>query len=355
MIPLGEYRPDLPDFQNPGATEALNAFPDFTSYRRIPGQNALDNATGAPAAAVIGAFYSEQQPASLEAAGTQWMYAGTVAKLYRYAAAIAPAAWADVTRVAGGDYTAGRWRFVKFGARVIGVDGSGAPQSFLEGTDTDFSALAGSPPSGAQVVSVVRDFVNMAPLSNTQHWSAIDDPEDWTPSATTQSDTQTIPEGGFITGLASGEYGVTFMENAIYRQTYIGSPLIFQFDKITSNVGMRLDTSLAQFENICFFHSGDAFYMLVGGQQLIPIGEGKVDRFFRDEFPGNVTPAYIKSACVDTVRKLYCVHYQNADGDARLLFYHWPSQRWSRMEAVVDSANVVEFIVAAKTIMTGAE
>jgi hypothetical protein len=350
MIPFGEWRPDLPDFQHPGATEAKNVIPDFNSYRPFPAKHTVSPVSGAPATDVTGAFYSETPPTSLATLGEGFVYAGTATKLHRYwldSTTVGSDTWSDVTRTTVGDYTSGQWQFAKFGTRIIAVNGADGPQSYVEGSSTDFAALAGSPPTGARFVSVVRDFVNMAPNGNTQHWSAINDPEDWTPSATTQSDTQTVPEGGIITGLAGGEYGLTFMENAIYRQTYIGSPLIFQFDRITSLIGMSNGNGLAQHEDMVFFHSGEGFFVIKGGQQIIPIGEGKVDRYVINETQATSTI----TGAIDPFRKIYVARLTRTADDFEqheLLIYHWPSGRWSRVELAVE-ADEFTFLFSAKS------
>ncbi len=69
-------------------------------------------------------------------------------------------------------------------------------------------------------MTVVRDFVVAANVGGEEsrvYWSDINDETDWTPSTASQSDSQLIPDGGDIIGLAGGEYGLVFLERAIYR------------------------------------------------------------------------------------------------------------------------------------------
>lgn len=330
MIEFGEWLPDLHDFQNPGATEAKNVIPDFNSYRPMPWLSAVDNS--APAADAQYGFYSP--------GASDFIYSGSPTHLYRYQInGDEPAAWTDVSRTTGGAYTNVTWRFAKFGNFVIANNDADVPQAFEEGTDTDFSALAGSPPT-AKYVTTIRDFVFMAGVSanrNRVYWSAINDAEDWTPSSTTQSDTQDIPDGGGVSGLAGGDRGLVFQKNQIWRVSYVGSPLIFQFDKVTTNVGLGAsgnDRSIAQFENLTFFYSDAGFMMLVDGTQLVPIGAGKVDRYFTDILGTFGASGLIYSAAVDPLRKLYMVQHaaeplSDTSIEYRLLMYHWPSQRWS--------------------------
>ncbi len=55
-----------------------------------------------------------------------------------------------------------------------------------------------------------------------------------------------IPDGGDITGITGGEFGIVFLEKAIVRMSYIGSPLFFQFDTISRNIGCIEGGSIAQ-------------------------------------------------------------------------------------------------------------
>lgn len=339
MIPFGEWLPDLPDFQNPGATVATNVIPNFASYRPFKDSATIDKTGGVPpASTVLGATHVNIDSTS----GA--VHAGTAAKLHRYDYGSSANAWADVTRTTVGDYTATTWRFAQFGKRIIAVNGSDVAQSYVEGSSTDYAALAGSPPSAPRTIAVVRDFLQMAPASNVLTWCAQNDPTDWTPSATTQADSQEIPEGGIIMGQVGGQYGTIFMESAIYRQTYIGSPIIFQFDKISANTGLLHDGTIATHDDMIFFWSGEALLMLVGGQQIIPIGRGKVDKFLRDDMERAATaPSAFLSACIDPQNQCYCLLYgaqdDVADIQKKILFYHWPSQRWSVAEVGTYTAN----------------
>ena len=70
--------------------------------------------------------------------------------------------------------------------------------------------------------------------------------------------------------------------------SYVGVPLIFQFDKIADNIGAFAPKSVASYGNMVFFLAQDGFYKLTGGQQLTPIGNGKVDNFFFDDLSSNL-------------------------------------------------------------------
>ncbi len=120
-------------------------------------------------------------------------------------------------------------------------------------------------------------------------WSGLNDSSTWTPSQATQSGYQDIVgTHGNIQAIVGGEsFGVIFMERAIYRMDYVGTPLIFQFSKIADNIGAFAPKSVVSFGSDIFFLAQDGFYKLSGGQQLTPIGNGKIDDFFLQDITSN--------------------------------------------------------------------
>ena len=79
----------------------------------------------------------------------------------------------------------------------------------------------------------------------------------------------------------------------------------------------------------------DSFYMVRAGQQVVPIGRGKIDKTFWADF--DETSQFRSSSAIDPVRGLYVFAYPaNGSGGTpnRLLIYNWHTGRWSR--AVID-------------------
>jgi hypothetical protein len=328
MIPVGPWFPDLPALANPGALEALNVIPDAASYRPLP---AFAEQGNAMAGRVQGAIYARG------VAGTIAQFAGDGMKLYKWDSS--GVNWLDVSRAVGGPYVTpvdGGWSMTQFGDLVIAVNGTDAPQKFTIGSSTNFGALGGSPPVG-RLIATVRDFTVMGRIAatvNRVQWSGINNAETWASSQVTQADFQDLPDGGYVMGLVGGEYGVVFQERSIKRMTYVGVPLIFQFDEIARGIGTPAEGSVARYEDMAFFLSDEGFYMLAGAQQLRGIGHNKVDRYFWNDV--NQSYLYRVSSAVDPVNKLYVVTYPgsgSADGTPnRLLIYNWQADRWSRAE-----------------------
>jgi hypothetical protein len=262
------------------------------------------------------------------------VFAGGATKLFKVSST--DLTMEDVSKAAG--YTGvNRWQFVQFGNYALASNGSEKIQYFDVSSSTDFADLAAAAPV-AKYITVVRDFVVGANIGNSANpsrvqWSDINDPTDWTAGGASQSDYQELPDGGDITGITGGEFGIVFLEKAIVRMSYIGSPLFFQFDTISRNVGCVEGGSIAQYGGITYFLSDDGFYSC-NGQQITGIGSEKVDRYFY----GNANIGNIDSisAAVDPERNLVIWNYTTISGNRALIIYNFETQKWSEADTDVD-------------------
>lgn len=243
----------------------------------------------------------------------------------------------DVTRAAGAYTGTNRWQFVQFGNYALASNGSEKIQYYDVTSSTQFADLAAAAPV-SKYITVVRDFVVGANIGAGTYptrvqWSDINDPSDWTPGAASQSDYQDLPDGGDVTGITGGEFGIVFLEKAIVRMSYIGSPLFFQFDTISRNVGCIEGNSIAQYGGISYFLSDDGFYS-TNGQTLTGIGAEKVDRYFFNN--ANIGDIDTISASVDPERNIVIWNYGNVSGGRSLLIYNFQTQKWSSASTDVD-------------------
>jgi hypothetical protein len=326
MIPFAEWRPDMPAL-GPWAREALNVVPAEESYRPF---NGLQGVSSPLASRAQGAAWFRGS------AGATRMFVGDASKLYL----LAGSTWNDVSRTAGGPYAPGGdnlWRFTQFGSLALAVNGVDAPQKFDLSLGTNWTALGGSPPVGT-FITTVRDFVLMGKIGSAPQriqWSGFNNAEIWGVVAASQADLQELPDGGNVTGLVGGEYGLVFQETSVRRMSYEGPPVVFRIDKIANDIGCSVPGSVAGLLDMAFFLHKSGFYMVKGGQAVAPIGRGKVDRTFWAEF--DETNHFRSSAAIDPVRGLYVFAYPangNNGTPNRLLIYNWRTERWSR--AVLD-------------------
>ena len=325
MIPVGPWAPDMPDFQSQGSTEALNVIPKGTSYGPFPSFASISSALNARCQGAVFARKSD---------GSGVIFAGDATKLYR----LSGVTFSDVSRTAGGAYATpadGGWTFVQFGPLIHAFNGIDAPQQFDIDSDSNFSAMSGSPPVSAYA-AVVGDFVmtgQQPGARNRVQWGPINQTGSWTPSQVTQADSQDLPDGGWVQGLVGLEQaGIIFQEFCIRRCAYVGPPLIFQFGKIADSIGATIPGSIASHKDLIFFVDRSGFYMIVGGYQVAPIGEQRVNRYFWND----VDQGYLQrvSAAIDPVNGLYVISYPGAGNSGgnpnRTLVYAFNLDRWAR-------------------------
>jgi hypothetical protein len=207
-------------------------------------------------------------------------------------------------------------------------------------SSTTITATGNAPT--AKFVTVVRDFVVAGYVAGEEsrvYWSDINNELNWVASASSQSDSQYLPDGGNITGLAGGEYGLVFLERAIYRMTYSGSPFFFQFDAISRTLGCLSAGSIAQFGGVTYFLADDGFY-LCDGQNVQPIGLEKVNRWFFDT--AVLTDiANTMSAAIDPIRGLAVWCFPNKEGGSLLLIYNIQLKRWAYASTDVTSISYI--------------
>jgi hypothetical protein len=322
-IVLGEWLPDQPGVTGV-VTDAKNCyavqngyapFPSEAEYSDDAGQNLLLTFAGKFAGAT-----------NLFAAGATQVY-----KFDSNDAGLDPLTTTGYTAVEG-------WDVTQFGSQIILANGINRLQSYDMSSSVYVTDLSADAPS-AKYVTVVRDFVVAANVSggeeNKVYWSDINDETDWIPGAASQSDFQVMPDGGDITGLAGGEYGLIFLERAIYRMSYSGSPFFFQFDAISRSLGCISNGSIAQYGGLTYFLADDGFYAC-DGQSVKQIGAEKVNRWFFD----NAAPDEISttmSATVDPVRKLAIWCFKNTLGGKTMLIYSIDLGRWTYADTTATS------------------
>lgn len=304
MPDFGAWLPDLPQIGHPGLTQARNVYASPLGYRPVKNLSAVT--TALPATWRGGGSFVGPD-------GTTCTLAGTNGGFYSYGSG----SW---TLTNAGSYSA-PWRFAQFGTLVVGVNG-GAPVKYTIAAGTG-AALGGSPPNAA-MIAIVRDFVFLAgdgSANSTVYWSSINNAEAWT-VGTNQCDKQPLPDGGPITGLAGGEYGLVFQETAIHRFSYVGSPVIFQRDKISDGVGCIAAGSVATHGRLTFFLSQRGFFACSDGD-IQPIGQDKVSKTFWDTYSRSEVVSGIRCA-IDPQRTL--VIWSMTD---RLWIYNWTLDRWT--------------------------
>ena len=321
-ILFGEWLPDQPGVTG-AVTDAVNCYPVSNGY--APFKSEADYSDSASQNLLITFAGKFDSVNSLFAAGATQIF-----KFDSNDTSLDPLTTAGYTAVEG-------WDVTQFGSRMILANGQDKLQAWQLNASTYFGDLAAAAPT-AKYVTVVRDFVvaaNDGSDTSKVYWSDINNETSWTPSSTSQADSQILPDGGDITGLAGGEYGLVFLERAIYRMAYAGSPFFFQFDAISRSLGCISNGSIIQYGNLTYFLADDGFYVC-DGQTTKSIGVEKINRWFFD----NAIPSQIAtgmSATVDPINKLAIWKFNNSFGGKSMLIYSIDLSKWSYAQTTADS------------------
>ena len=291
------------------------------------------------------------------------VYAGTNTKLYR----IIKTAVTDVSK-AGGYATLPDvpWSFAVHGQRIIATNGIDPVQMYLEGTSSSFSNLitSGVTSLKAKYATIIKRWLFLANTNDSIYgnqpqrvwWSAINDPTNFpTPgtqlAANNLSDFQDQPGGhGAIRGIAGNlgtADGAVFFERAVWRIIYSGLPNIFDFVPAEGARGLLASGSLNQYGSQVAYLAEDGFYMFDGSNSL-PIGKGKIDRFFLNDLQSNYLDRI--SSTSDPTRGLLIWAYPGVgsiNGNPnRLLIYSQPFDKWT----ITDATSVqIEFLLRGAT------
>lgn len=339
MIPFGEWLPDLPENQNPGALIAENVVPQINSYR---GLNSLASFTNALAGACLGSFWAQDD------SGAVFNFAGDTTSLYNLTGGTT---WADISGLSA-PFSAGNWEFTKFGETILAVNDQDPMQKYEMGVDAVFSDQPGSPPDAAHIATV-RDFIMIGDIPsqgpNFVRWSGYNNSEIWAPSIATQSDFQELfGRGGRVQRIVPGDYAVIFTEQSIWRADYVGPPVIFQFDEVERKRGTPAPNSVAWTGENVFYWGWDNFYVF-NGRVSQPISANKVSRWFQENAASNAWDSM--RAAIDRINRLVIWAFRTSAANTinnNLIIYNWAADRWST--AVIDTQILDEFVSPGFTL-----
>lgn len=321
LIPFGRFHPDADGVNAPILKVAKGVRPVAAGFAPFESPVAVGDSVGAEVRGAV---------SLLDSSGNVLSFAGTETDLYKLGSG---GAWSDVSRTSGGDYATGsteRWRFTEYGDNIIATNGIDNIQKYTMSSSSNFEDLGGSPPK-SRYLTVVRDFVVLGYLSSDAkavRWSDLNNAEEWTISASTLSDINSLPDGGPIQGLVGGEVGYIFQRDAVTRMTFVpGSGEIFQFDKMESGRGLFAPDSLVHNASQAYYMGVDGCYsmnLVTGVSQPLGVGKWR-DWFVNDMRSGSQSLAY---GALAPQKNLYMLSYVstssvNETTPDRILLYDW--------------------------------
>lgn len=229
-----------------------------------------------------------------------------------------------------------QWQFAQFGNLVFATQENAVLQVYDLSASSAFADCAGSPPQAAYISVVGRFLVLSGLLSNPYriHWSGLNATTTWT-SGTSSSDFQDFPDGGIVRGVAGGEFGVVFQDQAIRRMSYIpGSPLIFQIDRISQDKGLFAPYSIIRAGELIFFHSAQGFFKIAPGGIPEQIGRERVDRFFFEDLDKTELRMFVGASDPRGTRAFWA--YKSTAGQTglydKIIGFDYVLNRWFTIE-----------------------
>ncbi len=277
--------------------------------------------------------------------GTQRLLAATQSRIYQANAT----AWVDYSAATYTGSTDSRWEFRQFGDVTIAVNGVDDPQTATAAT---FATLTAMPV--AKLVETVAGFVMVANISDASYayadgwWcSALLDETNWTPDVATQSARSRLTETpGEITALRSlGGDVVAFKASSMYVGRYVGTPIIWQWQRVPGDVGAASQQGIVSDGAALFWWGGDDFYRFDGSRPQ-PIGEA-VRRWFAAE----ASQAYLYKMLgqYDRARSLARWYFvpNGSSTPTRCIVFNTRTGAWGRADRDVQA--IVEYVSSAIT------
>lgn len=335
IVPIGDYRPDVPAYLGTHATQASNIFPrsDGTDG---PLRGPVNLTTTISTTAVYGACTVRAVD------GTSYTLAGTANALWWQSGT----GWTNASG-ASAPYSAsavGVWRFAQFGQNILATDYDDAIQTSTFGGT--FADLGGTPPKARFIQTFEPGFVMLGYINDgsergsTVRWSELNDAASWptigsSAAAAAQSDEQDLPNGGAIMGLQAavgGAAGAVWTAHSIYRVEYIGAPQVFAFREIARGSGCMCANGTVTVNGTAFYVSEEGFQAF-DGQAETAIGFGRVSRTFLNEV--DTQQLHRVWVTVDPIRKIVIWAYPRA-GSAypdRWFIYSYATDKWRYADA----------------------
>mgnify|MGYP001306329993 CR=1 FL=1 len=367
MMELGEWLPDQNPIALPGLSQADNVYPTLTGYRSFNGRNPVPGVSAIPFRA-RGAMSGDTQ------GGTKFTIVGSaedggagrgVNILW------STGQWIEI-KPAGSELSTmtpeSRMQFAVYGDRIILVGRNIVPCSVDTTTDphasTNRMVLLSADASKADVCATFKEFLILGNIEgqgvNTSiigtqraglHWSSIGDPTSWptiggAPAINAQSDFQVLDgDGGEITAIVpAGEWCAIFRERQVWRMDYVGGSNFFSFRKLDSNRGCNIPNAAVAVGGVVYFPSSEGF-LACNGSTLSPVGESKVDRYWRE---GTSSASKHLSTAVYNAEteSIYWTMAQGGNTPTTVLAYRPNVGKWFQLtgltcESILDSVSSV--------------
>jgi len=325
MIPFLGFLPDVEQTTSGALLEVSNIIPTTNGFRALP--SLVDTGVDQIPDPVNSIAEVEKLNASKR------LFVGTETRLYEISLT-------GYTDRSGATYNCNvdhRWSFAQFGDYTLAANLGDAIQVSTTG---NFAAIAGAP--NAKYIAVSDGFI-MAVYTDTSpdqwHCSAYNDYADWTEAVSTQCTSGRVIGGGAFTGIkALGSGFVAFKKRNMYIASYVGAPVVWQWDEIEGDIGCESSDSAVDIGDRIAFLGHDDFYVFDGARN-ISIGDGVREWFFANSNPDF---RYKTIATYDKVRGNVSFHYcssNNPSGDPdKTMIYNLRTGKWGHYSVGITAA-----------------
>lgn len=213
--------------------------------------------------------------------GTTSYYVGQTTKLWEIT--LGGASATDRSKAGGynsTDTVDGGWSFAQFGVKTLAVNKFDTLQVATTGSSA-FADVSGAPKASI-VCTVGEPTAPFAMLFNYNDgtdtpdgifWSALGDYTDWTPSNATQCGNISIlePSGPFTAAIKFRDGVVAFKESSMFLGTYVGTPTIWQWQRISSDIGCAGKGLVVSASDVIYFADQHGIWKYDGSYpQLLP-------------------------------------------------------------------------------------
>jgi hypothetical protein len=342
VIPFIGFLPDL-EATTPGLiVDCENAIPSDRGFEGGPSQ--IDAVSG------LAALTAQCRGSAVltNTTGTRRHFAGTQTDMYE----LSGTAWVDVSRTA--NYTGSsenRWLFDQFGNVALATNDTEKIQASTSGVFQDITAAP-----IARIVFAMDNFVMALNTNDTTYgdtpdrwWcSAYQDHSSWTANVTTQATTgRLIGSGGELTaGARLGPYAVAYKTKSIFLGSYVGPPVVWQWDRIPGDIGCIGPEAVTDIGGAHIFVGEDNIWMFDGTRPQ-PVAEGIRQWFFDNSSAANRYRTILR---YDRQNNRLWFFYPSASSSGACdsaLVWHLPTKRWGRADQNVEAA--VNFVTPGLT------
>ena len=224
--------------------------------------------------------------------GTDRIFVGTSSKIYEYD----PAGLGTTTDRSGLAYSASNsvtWSFAQFGDVTLAVNKNNTLQACTTG---NFAAVSGAPKATIVVTPSLPQLqfamcFNYDDGTNNYQdgvfWSAGSNYADWTPSIATGCGNVRVTDigGPFTAAIPFRDGVVAFKRRSMYLGRYVGPPAIWEFERISADVGCIGKVAVVEANDALYFIDEHGFWRYDGSYpQQVP---GAVRQFWATYIAGN--------------------------------------------------------------------